>query len=226
MSRKILLICVLSVGFLFLGSASMCEGLRFGAEGGLNYGFHDFDEEKSILDESRMVAFTLGATLEIPLVDSRSVVTGLRYIRQGHDIGFDTGADDPSGRHWGDVEITQDYLSIPALIKVRISDEQRFFVKVGPEVAFLLSANADGQESKQTEFVKIMRHDNEDISDGLRSAVFHVDIGGGVEFPLGRYLASAEVRYSYGVSETAKAGKFFSNWHMNGIQLLFGMVWQ
>jgi hypothetical protein len=225
MSRKVLLSLIVGAGFLFLGSASMCEGLKIGVEGGLNYGFHDFDEEKAILDESRMMTFTLGATVEIPVVDSRSFVTGLRYIRQGHDIGFDTGVDDATGRHWGDVEITQDYLSIPALIKVGILDTQRFFVKVGPEVAFLLSASADGQENKQTDFVKIMQHDNEDISDDLRSAIIHVDIGGGVEFPLGRHLASAEVRYSYGVSETAKAGKFFSNWHMNGVQVLFGMAW-
>lgn len=226
MSKRILLICVLSIGFLLLGSVSWCGELRFGVEGGLIYTFPDFDEEEAVLDESGLAAFTAGASVEIPLGDWRSFVTGLRYSRRGHDVRFDTGQDDPTGRHWGDVEITQDYLSLPLLLKVRLLDTPRLFFKAGPEIAFLISAHADGQENKNTgEFTMIMPHDNDDISDELRTACFCVDLAGGVEFPVGRHLASVELRYDYGVAETAKAGRFFSNWQMSGFQAILGMSW-
>jgi hypothetical protein len=195
-------------------------------EGGLNYSFPDFDEEDAVLDEAGLTSITLGASLEVPLGGWRSFVTGLRYIRAGHEVRFDTGMDDPDGRRWGDIEITQDYLSVPLLLKVRILDTPRVYFKAGPDIAFLLSAHTNGQENEDAgKFTKIMKYEDKDISDDLRWACFSVDLGGGIEFPFGPHLASVEVRYDYGVAETAEAGAFFSNWQMSSVQILFGLAW-
>jgi hypothetical protein len=225
MWNRVLAGCVLGVGLLLVGSAPRCEPVRPGVEVGLTYSFPDFDVGSAVLDKSGVTSFAIGGFIEIPLGDWRSFVPGLRYIRRGHSVKFDTEGTGKEGWRAGDVDIDDSYLSVPILLKVTLVDRPRLFFKAGPDVLWLLSAHANGRESIEDDFVKIIPYEDKDISGDLRPVTFSVDLGGGVEFQAGQHTASIEARYDYGVDETARAGRFFSNWQTSEVELVFGLTW-
>ena len=219
---------ILSSCILLAGSTSPCSTLRPGFEGGLHYTSQEFDDEDAVSEVSGLAGFAVGGFVEIPMGQGRSLIPGLRYLREGHDVIFDTGLDDPEGRHEGDLKITQDYVSMPLLFKASLQNLPGLFFKVGAEVGFLISARADGRERehvKNGDFIKIIDPKDEDISDHLRTARLSVDLGAGYEFPLGRHQGYVELRYDQGVSDTAKGERFFSNWQTGGVDVLFGLTW-
>jgi hypothetical protein len=216
-------ICCLMVA---LPSAAAAAGtVRVGVEGGYNYSTLSYERVFSFWDIEGRSMFSVGAFLDVPVTERLSFVPEMRYIRYGDDVDFDTGDEFVTLK--GEYEITQSYLSFPALVKFRPMDTVPLFVSLGPEIGFLLSAHQKGnlrEEYVSPDSVAVSDFDN-DIGDIMDVLNLSLDAGAGFEFPLGQHTGSVQVRYAFGVLGTAKEKEWYSDWKTRGVEVIGGLTW-
>jgi len=162
--KRIFLVAIAVMAFGFTNA----QQTRFGIKGGLNVSTvvgGDVDNTKSL------VGFHVGGLAEIHVVEKFFIQPELLYSTQGTKI------DGPFGTA-GDVKLN--YLNIPVLAKYYFI-ENKFSVEAGPQLGFLLSAKAEG----------------EDVKDFTRSVDFGFNLGAGYNFTDN---FSAGLRYTIGLS--------------------------
>ncbi|WP_166921878.1 porin family protein [Flavobacterium poyangense] len=161
--KKIVLSLVAILAFGFVNA----QQTRFGVKGGLNISTvvgGDVEDTKSL------IGFHVGGFAEIKVVDKFFIQPELLFSTQG------TKVDGPFGT---DADIKLNYLNIPVLAKYYIVD--KFSVEAGPQIGFLLSAKAEG----------------EDIKDFTRSVDLGFNLGAGYNFTDN---FSVGIRYTVGLS--------------------------
>jgi opacity protein-like surface antigen len=172
--KKIILSAVAVFAFGFTNA----QEVKFGAKVALNVATLTGDVE----DASSLVGFQVGGFAEIKVSEKFAVQPELMYSTQG--ASFDGG------------DSKLNYLNIPVMAKYYVA--KSFSLEAGPQIGFLLSAKADG----------------EDIKDETSSVDFGLNFGAGYDFTEN---LSAGLRYNLGLSNivdvegydgTAKNGVF------------------
>ncbi|HYM82353.1 MAG TPA: porin family protein [Candidatus Limnocylindria bacterium] len=197
--------------------------VRLGVEAGVNLSTLRYDDELPPWDPGWQASFAGGTNFEIPLVDRFSLMTGPRYVRQGNRVKYDTGPG--SVRQVGEFRVVQDYVSLPILLAFRPLPSRRFFVSLGPEIAYLLSGRLVVEETLFTGGVPEERSEYADIEDDLKKTNLSLDFGGGLEFSLEKHIGVLQLRYTHGVSGVAEKDRWFSDWKTRGIEGLLGVRW-
>lgn len=130
--KKIVLITVLAL-FCFIVNAqdepTKKSEPSFGLKGGLNFALIAGDDTD---DFDGRIAFHGGAVVEFPFSDKFSFQPELLYSSQGDKGTFDGM----------EIKFKLDYLNLPLMAKYYVAD--RFSLEAGPQIGFLLSAEAEG----------------------------------------------------------------------------------
>lgn len=211
---------VLGLAFL-LGGLPVVAGaaVRPGIELGANLSTLSYDHPDvfpiQYWDRGWRPSFTGGVSLEFPIREQFSLVTGLRYIEQGNRVRFDLPS---SFADKGRVRFVQRYLSMPVLATLHPARSRGLFVAVGPEVALLLSARST-LEYDSGQFPS----DSENIKDDLEKINVLADAAAGFEFPLQGHTGLVSLRYAYGLLGVAKKEHWASGWKTQDVELLVGM---
>ncbi|MCK0109876.1 PorT family protein [Flavobacteriaceae bacterium S0825] len=127
--KKLLLVMAV-VAFCFTANA---QETTFGLKAGVNFASVGGDDADGL--DSR-TSFHFGGVATIGISEKFAVQPELQYSSQGASEG--------------DADLKLDYLNVPVLAKITVAEG--FSVEVGPQIGFLLSADADGEDVK--EFLK------------------------------------------------------------------------
>jgi hypothetical protein len=210
---------------LLLGVACTSQahaGPRFGLEVGVNTSsllYKSSDQFPfTYWDQGWRTSFTGGATLEISFSERFSLQTGLRYVEQGSAYKFDFDPIFPG--LVGEGRVVQQYISVPALMALRPTASRRFFVAVGPELAFLTSARTVIESA-----ILAGGETSSEIAKNMESMNLTLDAAAGYEFPLQQHTGVVSVRYTHGLVGAAKEDDWASDWRTQGIEGLLGMRW-
>ena len=168
---------------LLLGSCLPCNlTLRGGFNGATLNSSEDSD------DLSTLFSPYVGVGTQCEVADLVGVELGAIYSRQGAKYENSLGSDDVLY----DGEFQLDYLNIPVMAKVNLSDN--FFVEAGPQVGLLLSAKDKYDSPIEGE---------DDAKDFFKSTDFGANIGLGYQFDSGLNIGA---RYNLGLSDISDVG--------------------
>ena len=170
-------IFILGVLLLLLGSCLPC-GLT--VRGGLNGSTLNSSESSDEL--STLFTPYVGVGTECEVADLVGVRLELNYSQQGANYENSPGSDDVLY----DGKFQLDYLNIPVMAKVNLSDN--FFVEAGPQVGLLLSAKDKYDSPIEGE---------DDAKDLFKSTDFGANIGLGYQFDSGLNIGA---RYNLGLA--------------------------
>ena len=153
---------ILTLAVVFAFGYANAQKAKFGVKGGLNIATLTGDVE----DASSLIGFQIGGFAEIKISEKFSIQPELMYSSQGasSDLG-------------GDLKL--DYINIPVMAKFYVA--KSFSLEAGPQIGFLVSAKADG----------------EDVKDFVSSTDFGFNFGAGYDFT---EKLSAGLRYNLGLS--------------------------
>ena len=136
-----------------------------------------------------------GGFASIPVVAGFLLQPEIVYSQQGAQADF------------GDDELKYDYLNIPVMVKFMLTNH--FNLQAGPQLGILLSAQQE------------VNRQDVDIKDSLKSSDF------GVGFGLGYETAdnvAIDVRYNWGISDTADDGNDNLSFPNRVIQVSLGIA--
>lgn len=158
-------IFLVAIAVMTFGLAN-AQQTRFGIKGGLNittYSGGDY------WDANSLVGFQIGGFAEIKVIERLAIQPEVLFSMQGANL------DTP----FGDYDEKLNYINIPVLAKFYIT--KQFTVEGGPQLGFLVSAKAEG----------------EDIKDDFKSVDTGFNFGAGYNFTDN---ISVNLRYTVGLS--------------------------
>ena len=161
--KKIIMTAAAVMAFAFANA----QEVKFGVKAGVNFATLGGDA-----DGSSLTGFHVGGLAEIKLSDKFAIQPEVLYSTQGSEFtedGFD-------------FKFETSYINVPVMAKYYVVD--KFSLEAGPQVGFLLSAKAEG----------------EDVKDSFKSVDFGVNFGAGYDFTENFF---AGVRYNLGLSNVA-----------------------
>ncbi|WP_109300839.1 porin family protein [Aquimarina sp. AU474] len=170
MKKFLVFVVLASVSFV---AKAQEESIRFGAKAGVNFATVKGDSQNV---DSR-TGFHVGALAEIPITEKFAFQPELLYSSQGTQIDV---TDFES-------KTKLDYLNIPLMAKYYVA--QGLSLQAGPQIGFLLSANAEGEDSGQSF--------DQDLKDELSSFDFGLNFGAGYQLDMGVFF---DARYNLGIS--------------------------
>ncbi len=232
MYKKIIFycICITLLCVLYNAGYSQDKPMKFGIRGGINLANINQDFEtipidvddiplQISFDKSNYTTFDFGGFFEYWFSNTIGIQVNGLYNMKGvkAKAGFNTSFDtlgfiaDVDGDIEGTVKLT--YISFPVLAKIAFSEGNavRPYLIVGPEVGFLNAAEVSLEMDVKIEIATIgyseteSFDEEEDIKDQLESTEFALNIGGGIEFPLGSAKGFLDARYALGLSKINKA---------------------
>ena len=180
--KKVFLLCIL----IAIMTEMNAQDFNFGLRGGVNFASIGGDDVSGI--DSR-TSFQFGAIAEFPLSEKFSLQPELLYSGQGgisEQSVFVEGVNVNT-----ETTLKLDYLSLPVFAKYYIVDNLSF--EAGPQVAFLLDAEADLEASDGNNNVS----DSVDLSDEVKGIDFGINFGFGYKLDNGLNFSA---RYYQGIS--------------------------
>lgn len=156
--KKLLLCAAIAV---FTMSSINAQEVKFGAKAGVNFATLGGDNADDL--DSR-TSFHFGAVAQISISEKFAIQPELVYSSQGASGGGE--------------DLKMDYINLPILAKIFVAEG--FSLEVGPQIGFLMSAKADG----------------EDIKDIFKSTDFSGALGLGYKLETGLNFAA---RYNLGL---------------------------
>lgn len=157
---------------------------QFGIKGGVNFS-NIYSTE--VDDNNVLTSFNAGVYAAFPVGEIISIQPELLYSRKGGKLEYDSALTS------GKAEFKLNYLEVPVLLKVNITDN--LSVHAGPYFAYLIDAgvsnDADGD---------VLDFDDEYNNDDFNK--FDVGISGGIGFDFNSFGIGA--RYNYGFSTIGK----------------------
>ena len=176
--KKLLLSAVIAV---FAMSNVNAQEVKFGAKAGVNFASLGGDDSDGL---DGRTSFHVGAVAEIGISEKFAVQPELVYSSQGFSVD--------------DENLKLDYINLPILAKFFVAEG--FSIEVGPQVGFLISADAEG----------------EDVKDLFKSTDFSGALGLGYKLESGLNFAA---RYNLGLGNVVDGDGDLKN---NVIQLSVG----
>jgi len=168
---------LLVIACVFVASFSYAQDLKFGVKAGLNLSNIVGDD---VEDADMKAGLYFGGFLNTPLNDNLSFQPELLYSRQGWKVDGD-GAD---------LSIKTSYINIPLLLKMSLGAADKVHIYAGPQLGFLVKAEAEAEEGDVTGTV--------DIKDELKNFDFSLNFG--LSFDVSDNM-SLDVRYNRGLSK-------------------------
>ncbi|MCK4413035.1 MAG: PorT family protein [Candidatus Eisenbacteria sp.] len=175
--------------------------IYFGIKGGVNMANLSVDPEPDEDFKSRM-GIVGGASLSFVISPGMTLDTDFLLVQRGAKVD-EKEVEAEDGLYSLKNEIKLSYLSINPMFRFTVQNEGMApYFMAGPEISFLLSANAEGEE-------RIEYHDgeveveewDEDIKDYVKSTDFGLNFGAGLQFPSGNSSIFFEARYYLGLSD-------------------------
>ena len=172
--KKLLLLTMLAVGFVSMSNA---QGIKVGAKAGLNLSTINGDD---LDDAESLIGFHLGAVAEISIADKFSFQPELLFSTQG--VKFEE-----SGEGYTYESKTKlNYLNIPLMAKFYIIEG--LSIEAGPQVGFLMSAKAKGEETDSFGGVTETFEYDEDIKDDIKGTDIGINVGAGYKLDSGLFF--------------------------------------
>jgi hypothetical protein len=201
--------------------------VRPGVEVGMAYSLLVYDDEPDIWTTDGRFVPSAGAFVEILFMDGMlRLVPGLRGVRYGNKIDVNTGPD-PVSQIIGEIQITQDYLAVPVLVKWKPSQNAGLSVVAGVEAGWLVSTRMR-TVLREIEFetdIHIYQDTDEDIKDSMKSYNFSGIAGLGQQREIVGHMVSAQLRYNHGFVGTAEPDDWFSDWKTRSFEFILGVGW-
>jgi hypothetical protein len=220
--RLALAVAVLLVLAPRAAPAQEAEARRlYGIEGGLNLSRLRFSEEFLQAETAMRLHFSAGGAAVFPLGQDFDLRTGLRWIRHGSRLDFESGPSSPAPRT-GEFTVTQDYIGVPAMLRWHDSMTGMTFYGTGLEADYLIGASAKVQEFFPSGPPSSVEGS---ILGDLERFNLSLLFTAGAEFPVGVNFWHMELRYSLGLTDVAKDGAYDFNWKTAGLEILFGGLW-
>ncbi|GAA4810445.1 porin family protein [Litoribaculum gwangyangense] len=144
--------------------------INFGIKGGMNFSLIVGDDTDNF---DGKIGFHLGGVLEFPISEKFSLQPELLYSLQGDKSTFDGM----------EIKFKLDYLNLPMMAKYYVTEG--FSLEAGPQVGFLMSAEAEGGGISL------------DIKDIIKDVDFGLNFGVGYELANGLNFSG---RYYVGIS--------------------------
>ena len=158
--KKLLLSALFVTAF---GFTTQAQEVQFGVKAGVNIA----DLGGDVDTEGSLTSFHVGGVAEVKLTETFSVQPELLYSMQGANIA-------------DGVDLELSYLNVPIMAKYYVMEG--LSIEAGPQVGFLLSADQDG----------------EDVKDTVKSVDFALNGGVAYDLQMGVFF---QARYSAGLSD-------------------------
>ncbi len=143
------------------------DSMSFGVKGGVNMASVDAE------DTGSLISFHVGGFAEFMLTEKFAIQPELTYSGQGAKVeGFG-----------GDYNLNLNYLNLPIMAKYFVTED--LSIELGPQIGFLMSAKADGEDAK----------------DDFNTTDFGLNLG--VGFNLNENMVLG-LRYNMGLTELEK----------------------
>ncbi|MCK4585576.1 PorT family protein [candidate division WOR-3 bacterium] len=190
-------------GVLFQSLAAYSQiGFTASLKGGISLGKMCWEAEiPEELDQDRSFNLgpNIGATFGIALTDLIELETGIGFIRKGEKAEGTVLFDTVDLNY--EVTFTFDYLTIPALAKIKlpIFTNVRPYGIAGVSIGIPLSAKV----YEKMEFMGETADTTIDIKEDVKMD-FGLNVGAGVEFSMGNFLPFVEFIYDFGLVDIAK----------------------
>lgn len=178
------MIAVITFGFV------NAQDVKYGVKGGLNVS--NFSGDTDGMDLKARFGFNVGGFVEVKLSEKISLQPELLYSTQGAKFA-NVGGDVDGVFYTGDVKMNLGYINIPVMFKYY--GTQKFYVEVGPQIGFLVSAKS------KTKLDGFNRTNELDIKDYFKSIDFGVNFGAGYDFTENLSVAA---RYNLGLANIGK----------------------
>ena len=182
--KKLIFAAIIAVVSLSIAHAQSIQSVKFGAKAGVNFANLVGDD---VEDASMRTSFHVGGVVDLMISDKFSFQPELLYSSQGARYKYDENG--------FDVEQTLklDYLNLPLMGKFHVTEE--FSLHVGPQIGFLLAANA----KIESEGITV----EDDVKDFIKDIDFGVNLGAGYKLPSGLFF---DARYNIGLSNLPDEG--------------------
>lgn len=182
--KKLVIVTVLMLAFVFTANAQDNTAPMFGIKGGLNVSNHGGEDATDMHKWKTGAVF--GVFMTYAFSPQFSIQPEVLYSMKGYK--------------WEDTEIgyketgKTNYIEIPVLFKYNVPTEGTMSPSlfVGPAIAFLTKAEIDWEEDGET--------GTEDIKDFIKSSDFSVVFGAGVDFAMGEGTVTFDARYTLGLT--------------------------
>jgi len=171
--KKLILICTI----LFLASGSFAQGLSGGIKAGLNLANQKFSGDGITLDTKAKPGLHVGGYVTWMFTEKLGLQPEVLFSMQGAKFDED----------FIDGQTNFNYLNVPVLVRYNINE--MISLHAGPQVGFLLSAEAEADG------------DTEDIKDDFKGTDISGAFGLGVDLPMGLGFGA---RYIIGFSQIAE----------------------
>ena len=176
-----------------LGTAAQAQEAKFGVKAGVNFANFGGDVE----DASSRTGFHVGAVADYMISETFGVGAELVYSQQGSQT------ESTDTQTFGGVTVTEkneskqtlNYLNLPIMAKYMVFEG--FTIHAGPQIGFLLSAEAKEDYTTTTGDVTESGSATVDNKDGFKSVDFSAVAGVGYELPMGLFF---QARYQAGIS--------------------------
>lgn len=194
-------------GILFQSLAVYSQiGFTASLKGGISLGKFYYEEEypeewEEFVDYDRNFNLgpNIGATFGIALTDLIELETGIGFIRKGEKEKGSIEIDTFSTVY--EISANLDYLTIPALIKIKppIDFSVKPYGIAGLSIGIPLSAKV----YQETEYMGETTDTTIDAKDEVKMDL-GLNIGGGIEFKIGKIFPYIEFIYDFGLVDIAK----------------------
>ena len=180
MRNKITVIGLLSA-FLTLTSISWAQNdVKFGILGGINITNAEIKDGPLGFNQKTRLSFSGGVFAELVLNDISVLDLRAMYMQKG--VKYEGSL--------ATLTVLVDYLRIPALIKIRVSNSGvKPFIFAGPDLGIRLRA-------KVVEKAFGVEVEDEDLEDDIELLDFAFDLGGGIELPMSSVTFLVQALYS------------------------------
>jgi hypothetical protein len=178
---------LLAVSFLFIGSSHSQVKISGGILGGLNLANLTVDPEPTGINLDNLTGFGVGGLFNFEFAGGFSIQAEPMYLQGGAQTTISEQGINV------DLKLKVYYISVPVLFTYVFQTGEngiKPYIFAGPDLGFLMSANASGEAGGITADL--------DIKDSLKAFDFSALFGAGVNIPVGVNTIFVEGRYSLG----------------------------
>jgi len=187
--KKLMLLAAVAVFGL---TSVKAQEVHFGAKAGVNFASLGGDIE----DQDGLTSFHVGVVAEIKFSEQFSFQPELLYSAQGSKEEYSESFAGETVDF--EEKLKLDYINIPLMAKYYVSEN--FAIEAGPQVGFLISANAESEGTYNGE----SESDDEDVKDFFKGIDF--GLGAGVSYKLDGGLFFG-ARYNLGLANISDNGE-------------------